>query len=219
MPYLGEYEVNDYLPLDATVHRFSSGAAYVPTAITYRIYKNGVALIGDTAMTNFDSETGLYFNRIQLTAALGFEAGKDYLVLIKATVDSVSAITSHTFRMVANRTIPSLAQITALTNALAVLIGAVPTSGQNAAAVAAALSIPTTSQISAAIGARQPSESYAAKGAVPTWDQFFCMILQLLSDRYIIGTTQTTLKLNGTDPAMTHTLDDSSDPTDVRRAT
>jgi len=99
--YLGEYEIDEYIDLVATTHRFSSGAAYAPSAITYRVYEDGSAteFITDTSMTNFDSVTGLYYNRIQLTAAAGFEVGKSYVVLIQATVDSVTAIDWRSFRV------------------------------------------------------------------------------------------------------------------------
>jgi len=99
--YLGEYEIDEYLDLVATTHRFSTGAAYDATSITYRVYENGstTEIITDTAMTKFDSETGFYYDRIQLTAAAGFEVGKSYVVLIKATVDSVAAIDWRSFRI------------------------------------------------------------------------------------------------------------------------
>ena len=99
--YLGEYRIDDYVTLIATTHRFSSGAAYAPTSITYRVYEDATALeiVADTAMTNFDLETGFYLDRIQCTAALGYEVGKTYTALIKATVDSVAAITAYTWRI------------------------------------------------------------------------------------------------------------------------
>jgi len=50
-------------------------------------------------MTNFDTETGFYLDRIQCTAVLGYEVGKTYTALIKATVDSVAAITAYTWRI------------------------------------------------------------------------------------------------------------------------
>lgn len=99
--YLGEYRIDDYVTLVATTHRFSSGAAYAPTSITYRVYEDAtdVEIVADTAMTNFDSQTGFYLDRIQCTAALGYETGKTYTALIKATVDSVAAITAYTWRV------------------------------------------------------------------------------------------------------------------------
>src|SRR3972149_11739279 len=99
--YLGEYRIDDYVTLIATTHRFSSGAVYAPTAITYRVYEDATAveIVADTAMTNFDTETGFYLDRIQCTAVLGYEVGKTYTALIKATVDSVAAITAYTWRI------------------------------------------------------------------------------------------------------------------------
>lgn len=73
--------------------------------------------------------------------------------------------------------------------------------------------------IAAAVGAGQPAlESYAAPGALPTRDQAILMILQLLSDRKIVGTTITTRKLNGVATAMEHTIDNATTPTDITRS-
>ena len=99
--YLGEYRIDDYVTLVATTHRFSSGAAYAPTSITYRVYEDAtnIEIVIDTAMTNFNAETGFYLDRIQCTAAIGYETGKTYTALIKATVDGVAAITAYTWRI------------------------------------------------------------------------------------------------------------------------
>lgn len=99
--YLGEYRIGDYIDIVATGHRFSSGAAYAASPITYTIYKDASAtqIVTATAMTNFDSETGLYYDRVQLTSEKGFSNSSSYMVLIKATVDSVAAIDWRTFRI------------------------------------------------------------------------------------------------------------------------
>ncbi|MHA1410793.1 MAG: hypothetical protein ACTSQY_10890, partial [Candidatus Odinarchaeia archaeon] len=101
--YLGSWNIDDYLVIPATTHQFSTGAAYDASSITYRIYEDDTAteIITDTAMTKFDSETGFYLDKIQLTAANGFEAGKNYTVLKKATVDGVSGISVDTFQILA----------------------------------------------------------------------------------------------------------------------
>jgi len=104
MAYLGSWKIDDYLPIPVTTHRFSSGAAYAPTSLTYSIYEDATAtgLYEDVDMTvasPFDTVTGFYLSRVQLTAAAGFEKGKNYTVLIKATVDSVAAIAAHTFQI------------------------------------------------------------------------------------------------------------------------
>jgi len=104
MAYLGSFAINDYVGIPADCHRFSTGAAYAPSALTYSIYEDAgtTGLDEDVDMTPaspFDSIVGHYWARRQLTAAAGFEAGKNYHVVVKATVDSVAAITTHTFQV------------------------------------------------------------------------------------------------------------------------
>ena len=117
--YLGSWAVDDYITITATTHRASSGAAYAATAITLRVYEDDTAteIVEDAAMTAFDSVTGLYASKIQLTAAAGFEAGKCYTALIQATVDSVTAITTHSFQIGAKTTATNM-------------VAAAPTTGQ-----------------------------------------------------------------------------------------
>lgn len=104
MAYLGSWKIDDYLPIPVTTHKFSTGAAFAATSLTYSIYEDATTtgLDEDVDMTPaspFDSVTGFYLARRQLTAAAGFEKGKNYTVLIKATVDSVAAIAAHTFQI------------------------------------------------------------------------------------------------------------------------
>lgn len=105
MQYLGEYRIDDYITFGAQLHRFSSGAVYAPTGnVTYTFYENnstsGAPTGGNLAQLN--SKTGLYTARVQLTAANGFEVGKEYLIHIEATVDSVAAAELLMFRIVGN---------------------------------------------------------------------------------------------------------------------
>ena len=101
--FLGSWKIDDYLVISANTSRFSSGVAYDASAITYRIYEDATntEIVSDQNMTKFDSETGFYLDRVQLTAAAGFEVGKCYTVLIKATVDSVAGSVTHTFQVAA----------------------------------------------------------------------------------------------------------------------
>lgn len=101
MAYLGSWKIDDYITIPAHTTRFSSGAAYDATSITFRVYEDvtNTEIVSDTAMTKFDTETGFYLNQLQLTAAAGFEKGKAYTVLIKATVDGVAGTASHTFQI------------------------------------------------------------------------------------------------------------------------
>lgn len=102
--FLGTWEIDDYVGIPATTHRFSSGAAYAPTAISYSIYADGSATgivenVDMTPASPHDSVVGLYYARKQLTAAAGFVVGKNYLVVIKKTVDSVEMLETHTFQV------------------------------------------------------------------------------------------------------------------------
>lgn len=65
----------------------------------------------------------------------------------------------------------------------------------------------------------QMVESYAVDGAAPTLAQVLLMILQQAGEFAIAGTTITTKKLDGSATAMTHTLNDASNPTSRTRAT
>jgi hypothetical protein len=107
MAYLGSFAINDYLGIPADCHKFTTGAAFAPTVLTYTIYEDStdVGLIAENVdmvvASPFDAIVGHYWIRLQLTAASGFELGKNYHVVIKATVDGVAAITTHTFQMLA----------------------------------------------------------------------------------------------------------------------
>ena len=99
--FLGTWKIDDFLVITANTSKASDGSAYDASAITYRVYEDdtNTEIISDQNMTKFDSETGFYLNKIQLTAASGFEVGKNYTVLIKATVDSISATMTHSFQV------------------------------------------------------------------------------------------------------------------------
>lgn len=76
---------------------------------------------------------------------------------------------------------------------------------------------PSASTIASAVGSRQPVESYAADGTLPTYDQFMWMIAQGLLDYDYVGTTITVKKLDGS-AAMTFTTNDAAAPTSRTRA-
>lgn len=62
------------------------------------------------------------------------------------------------------------------------------------------------------------TESYAADGSQPNLSQAIYMILSMLFEKTISGTTLTTKKLDGTTTAMTFTLDSSTNPSSVTRS-
>ena len=65
----------------------------------------------------------------------------------------------------------------------------------------------------------QMTESYAADGAAPTLTQAVMLTQQHLTEFAISGTTVTTKKVDGTTTAATFTLDSSTTPTSITRAT
>ena len=94
--YLGSWGLEDTVTITATLHQFSTGAAYDPSAITFFIYEQGIGTaIQEASLYKTDSKTGFYTHTIETNEASGFEEGKDYIVLIRATVDSVEAIGTH----------------------------------------------------------------------------------------------------------------------------
>jgi hypothetical protein len=67
------------------------------------------------------------------------------------------------------------------------------------------------------IRTRQMTEGYAAVGVAPTMEQCLMMLLQLLQEFSIVGTTITTRKLDQVTTAMEHELDDPDDATSRTR--
>lgn len=70
-----------------------------------------------------------------------------------------------------------------------------------------------------AILQRQITEGYNADGVAPTVEQALMVIMQMLTEMSISGTTMTIKKLDGSTTALTLTLNDSSNPTSITRAT
>lgn len=92
------YEIDEFLVITANTHKVD-GSKSDASAINYRIYEEATdtEIVSDTAMTKFDSQTGFYLDREQLTSVKGFEDGKTYTVFITATVDSVDGTDSFQF--------------------------------------------------------------------------------------------------------------------------
>jgi len=69
-----------------------------------------------------------------------------------------------------------------------------------------------------ALYTRALTESYNADGSPPTVAQALFLVMQMLTEMSISGTTMTIKKLDGTTTALTLTLNDSSAPTAVTRS-
>ena len=72
---------------------------------------------------------------------------------------------------------------------------------------------------SAALFTTQLTEAYAADGVAPTPAQALFLIMQMLTEKSVSGTTVTTKKLDGSTTALTLTLNDATTPTSITRAT
>ena len=103
MSYLGSWKIDDYLTFPAITTKFDTGVATDADAVpAYRIYEDETTtpiVTGDMALLDAANTAGLYSERVQLTAASGFEKGKCYTIHIAATVNSVAGATCHTFQV------------------------------------------------------------------------------------------------------------------------
>ena len=97
MSWLGNRTLEDTFYFHFSTRRFSSGATFTlagtPSLSAYEDASDTQITAGLTLAVDADSKTG--FNRVTVvaTAANGYEAGKDYTVVIEAgTVDSVSVV-------------------------------------------------------------------------------------------------------------------------------
>jgi len=102
--YLGRWSINDYVTFCVNTHDpTNSGAASDADSVpTYRVYEDETATpiaTGSMALLDAGNTVGFYSERIQLTAASGFEAGKSYTIYITATVSSIVGTTQHTLQI------------------------------------------------------------------------------------------------------------------------
>lgn len=75
-----------------------------------------------------------------------------------------------------------------------------------------------TGVVLSATGSAQLTEAYATVSVAPTLNQAIYMILQLLQNRSVSGTTLTVKKIDNSTTAMTYTLDSATTPTSQVRA-
>lgn len=103
---MGSWHLNvgDYLTFPANTHDPTSDteAADADSVPSYRIYEDetqAAILTGTMAKLDDANTVGFYSERIQLTAASGFEAGKCYTIYISATVNSITGTMHHTVQI------------------------------------------------------------------------------------------------------------------------
>lgn len=134
MSYLGILEIDDYLTFYCNTHDPDTGVATDASAApTYRVYEDETGtpiLTGSMALLDTANTTGFYSERIQLTAANGFEEGKCYCIYITATVDSDTGTTHRTFQIkAAPATAAALTTVDTVVDAIKTVTDNLPNSG------------------------------------------------------------------------------------------
>ncbi len=194
---------------------------------------------GVSISVDYDSVTGLNQVTIVATSANGYENGKSYdLIITTGTVDGVSVVGEvvGSFTVRSSAAAVDLANVTDGLGALKTLIDAIPTAAQNRSEMdststgLAAIFTNTNVDIPALIAtlndlssadvlATALTESYAADGAPATLSQLLYMIWSMMNSLGFILTVGTSRKLDGSTAAMTFTIDDPDNPTDINRTT
>ena len=100
MKYLGEFFIDDVLPLSSVVHHPADGyATVVDATLAYRVYLLGnetPKTTGTLARFDTGNTTSLYTGSVTLSTAGGYAVGA-YIVFYKAVVDSIAVEDSATF--------------------------------------------------------------------------------------------------------------------------
>lgn len=165
---------------------------------------------GITLGVDHDGVTGLNLLTIVATGANGYEAGKDYaLVITTGTVDSVSVVGEVVGEFTIGRSAAAvdLANGTDGLGALKTLIDAL--NDLSAAQVKTQVDGGWTTQM---------ADSVPVDGTISTREQALYAILQFLTEFAISGTTLTVKKVDGSTSLMVFTLDDGTTPTSLTRA-
>ena len=101
--FLGAWFVDDYLTFTCCTHSTSTGAGIDADAVpSYRIYEDETTtaiLTGSMAKLDDANTIGFYSEKIQLTAANGFEYDKTYNIYITGVVSSVTGTVCYTFKI------------------------------------------------------------------------------------------------------------------------
>lgn len=101
MAYYGERAIDETLRFTITTSEFDTGnSSDADSSPTYRVYEENTdtpILTGTMALLDDANTVGYYTGSITLSAANGFENGKNYSIRIAATVSAVSSAMSHDF--------------------------------------------------------------------------------------------------------------------------
>ena len=158
---------------------------------------------GITLGVSHDSVVGLNLLTIVATGGNGFEASKDYtLVITTGTVGGVSVVGE----VVGEFTIGRSAAATDLANG---------TDGLGALKAETAAILADTD---AATWTTQMADSTVADGTIPTREQALLFLTRFLMERSVTTTAVTVRKEDGSTTVATFTLNDAANPTSITRA-
>lgn len=186
-----------------------SGGVDIRGAITGDVTGNLSGSVGSvTGLTASNLDATISSRMATYTQPTGFLAA----TFPSGTVANTTNITAGTITTVTNLTnAPTAGDFTATMK-----------TSLNAATPAVTVSDKTgfslTSAYDFAKGTVAPTESYAALHSVPTPVQAILEIRSILAESAIAGTTRTSKKVDGSTTAATYTLDSSSSPTSITRA-
>ena len=101
--YLGSWKIDDVLYFYANTTRFDTGnATDADSDAGYRVYENETGtplLTGAMSLLDSANTAGFYSEAITLSAANGFEKGKQYSIYKFATVNSIAGASHDTFQI------------------------------------------------------------------------------------------------------------------------
>lgn len=122
MAYLGSWKIDDKLYFYCNTHDPDTGVATDADAVpSYRVYENetGAAILnGNMAKLDDANTVGFYSEELTLSAANGFEKGKQYVVYISATVDTDTGTMHHTWQMEAEVDANTVSDLTGVADAV-----------------------------------------------------------------------------------------------------
>ena len=172
--------------------------------ISAQISKDGgaTAATNDVAPTELDATDAKGIYLFDMTQA---ETNADLVIL-----SAVSSTADIDLQPVIIYTIPAASVDWQNGGRLDLLLDAIPTTAMRGTDNAAT---------SAAILTAALTESYNTDGSAPTLSQALFLIMQMLTEKNVSGTTVTIKKLDGIATAFTLTLDDGAKPTSITRAT
>ena len=207
---MGDYTVGETLYFLFTTRSFSTGAPTVlagtPVVSAYEDDSTTQITAGITLGVDHDTVVGLNLLTVVATGANGYEAGKQYhLVITTGTVGGVSVVGE----VVADFSLEAEAAFTRVGAAGAGLT-AIPWNASWDAEV--------QSEVEDALDVTL-ADSTVADGSRPTLRQCALALYRFLFERSISGTTMTVYKEDGATAVMTFTLNDSADPSSTTRAT